>query len=167
MVLGARLFPELTSEPHFWIPGNRREGWQMGWKPRDWGAQCVKCLSRQRSTSMLRTFVHTGCSAWAVLSQFFTREGIYSSKTQSKGHTSLHWGLPKWLSGKEFACQSGDLHSIPGSGRCPREGNGNPFHYSCLGNLMDRGARQASPQGITRVGYNLLTKLPLRPIPLR
>ena len=41
MVLGARLFPELTSEPHFWIPGNRREGWQMGWKPRDWGAQCV------------------------------------------------------------------------------------------------------------------------------
>ena len=30
--------------------------------------------------------------------------------------------------------------SIPGSGRYPREGNGNPFHYTCLENSMDRGA---------------------------
>ena len=33
----------------------------------------------------------------------------------------------------------GDIVSIPGSGRCPGEGNGSPFQYSCLGNPMDRG----------------------------
>ena len=42
--------------------------------------------------------------------------------------------LPRWLSGKESAWQAGDTGSIPGSGRFPGEGNGNPFQYSCLGN---------------------------------
>ena len=40
----------------------------------------------------------------------------------------------------ESACDAGDAGSIPGSGRSPREGNGNPLQYSCLGNPMDRGA---------------------------
>ena len=47
--------------------------------------------------------------------------------------------LPIWLSSKESACNVGDVSSIPGLGRSPREGNGSPLHYSCLGNLMDRG----------------------------
>ena len=37
------------------------------------------------------------------------------------------------------ACDAGDLGSIPGLGRSPGEGNGNPFQYSCLENPMDRG----------------------------
>ena len=41
---------------------------------------------------------------------------------------------------KVFACNVGDLGSIPGSGRSPGEGNGNPFQYSGLENPMDRGA---------------------------
>ena len=41
--------------------------------------------------------------------------------------------------GKESACNAGDLDSIPGSGRSPGEGNGNPLQYSCLENPMDRG----------------------------
>ena len=49
-------------------------------------------------------------------------------------------GLPRWLSSKEFAYNVGDLGLIPGSGRSPGEGNGNPLQYSCLGNPMDRGA---------------------------
>ena len=36
-------------------------------------------------------------------------------------------GLPWWLSGKESACQAGDKSSIPGSGRSPAEGTGNPL----------------------------------------
>ena len=40
--------------------------------------------------------------------------------------------------GKKSACNAGDLRSIPGSGRPPREGNGNPRQYSCLENPMDR-----------------------------
>ena len=39
---------------------------------------------------------------------------------------------------------TGDVGSIPGSGRVPGEGNGNPLQYSCLRNLMDRGAWQAT-----------------------
>ena len=41
---------------------------------------------------------------------------------------------------KESACNVGDLGLIPGSGRSPAEGNGNPFQYSCLENPMVRGA---------------------------
>ena len=46
--------------------------------------------------------------------------------------------------GKESDCNAGDLGSIPGSGRCPGEGNGNPLQYSCLENPMDSGAWQAT-----------------------
>ena len=46
------------------------------------------------------------------------------------------FGLPRWLSGKESACQAGDMGLIPGSGRSPGEGNGNPLQYSCLENPM-------------------------------
>ena len=49
-------------------------------------------------------------------------------------------GLPWWLSGKEFACNVGDLGLIPGSGRSPGEGKGHLLQYSCLENSMDRGA---------------------------
>ena len=41
---------------------------------------------------------------------------------------------------KAFAYNAEDLGSVPGSGRSPGEGNGNPLQYSCLENPMDRGA---------------------------
>ena len=41
-------------------------------------------------------------------------------------------GFPGGSDGKEPACNAIDLCSIPGSGRCPREGNGNLLQYSCL-----------------------------------
>ena len=41
---------------------------------------------------------------------------------------------------KKSACNAGDLGSIPGLGRSPGEGNGNPLQYSSLENPMDRGA---------------------------
>ena len=49
-------------------------------------------------------------------------------------------GLPGGSVGKESACNEGDLGSIPGSGRSPGGGHGNPLQYSCLENPMDRGA---------------------------
>ena len=69
------------------------------------------------------------------------------------------FGLPRWL-GKDFTCQAGYAGSFPGSERSPEEGNGNPLQYSCLGNLMDKGAWQAIiPQGCKkRVGHDLATK---------
>ena len=49
--------------------------------------------------------------------------------------------------GKECACREGDLGSIPGLGKSPGEGNGNPLQYSCLENPMDRGAWQVTVHG--------------------
>ena len=46
--------------------------------------------------------------------------------------------------GKQPACNAGDLSSIPGLGRSPGEGHGNPLQYSWLENSMDRGAWQAT-----------------------
>ena len=69
-------------------------------------------------------------------------------------------GLPLWLSGKESTCQEGDLSLIPGSGRSPGEGNGNPLQYSCLENPMERGSWQAVVHEVTRVIHNLATKQP-------
>ena len=46
-------------------------------------------------------------------------------------------GFPGGLDGKESACNAGDPSSIPGSGRSPGKGNGNPHQYSCLENSMD------------------------------
>ena len=40
---------------------------------------------------------------------------------------------------KESVCNAGDLGSIPGLGRSPGEGNGNPLQYSCLENPIERG----------------------------
>ena len=58
--------------------------------------------------------------------------------------------LPCCSDGKESTCDSGDLGSIPGSGRSPGEGNGNPLQYSCLGNPMDRGAWWATVHGVMK-----------------
>ena len=49
-------------------------------------------------------------------------------------------GFPGGSDGKASACNAGDLSLIPGSGRYPGEGNGNPLQYSCLKNPMDGGA---------------------------
>ena len=47
--------------------------------------------------------------------------------------------FPGGSDGKASACNAGDPGSIPGSGRSPGEGNGNPLQHSCLENPMDRG----------------------------
>ena len=59
-------------------------------------------------------------------------------------------GLPRWHSGKESACQAGDMGLILGQGRSPGEGNGNSYQYSCLGNPMNRGAQQATVHGVSK-----------------
>ena len=62
--------------------------------------------------------------------------------------------------GKESACSAGDPGLIPGSGRSPGEGNGNPLQYSCLENPMDKGAWQSTVHGVARVGHDIATKPP-------
>ena len=52
----------------------------------------------------------------------------------------MYMGFPGGSEVKASACNAGVLGSIPGSGRSPGEGNGNPLQYSCLENPMDGGA---------------------------
>ena len=58
--------------------------------------------------------------------------------------------FPGRSDGKEFTCHAGDLVLIPGLGRSPGEGNGNPLQYSYLENSMDRGAWWATVRGVTK-----------------
>ena len=62
--------------------------------------------------------------------------------------TPLFLGFPGGSNGKESACSAGDLGSIPGSGRFPGEGHGNPLQYSCLENPHG----QRSPVGYCQWG---------------
>ena len=71
-------------------------------------------------------------------------------------------GLLQWLNSKESACNAGDAGGmgwIPGLGRSPGGGNGNPLQYSCWENLMDRGAWWATIHRIAENCTRLSTEL--------
>ena len=70
-------------------------------------------------------------NAWIELKQVNLLNSIASSKQLDDNTRS---------DGKESACSAEDLGLIPGSGRSPGEGNGNPLQCSCSGNPMDRRA---------------------------
>ena len=59
-------------------------------------------------------------------------------------------GSPDGSVVKNLPANAGDMGSIPGSGRPPGGGNGNPLQYSCLENPMERGARQATVHGVAK-----------------
>ena len=59
----------------------------------------------------------------------------------------MYVGFP---GGSEFACNSGDPGSNPGSGRSLGEGNGNPLQHCCLENVIDRVAWLATVHGISK-----------------
>ena len=69
-----------------------------------------------------------------------------SCLTRDKTRIGLHWQL----SSKESACNAGDPGSVPGWGRSPGEGNGNPLQYSCLENPMDKGAWGGTVHGVAK-----------------
>ena len=59
-------------------------------------------------------------------------------------------GFPGGSDSKDSVCNAGNPGLIPGLGRSPGEGNGNPLQYSCLENLVDRGAWQAPVHGVAK-----------------
>ena len=66
---------------------------------------------------------------------------------------SLEVGLPWWLNSKESTCNAGaagDAGSLPGWGRSPGRGHGNPLQYSCLENPTERGAQRATVHRVTK-----------------
>ena len=75
---------------------------------------------------------------------------IHINDFWGRSYLPLIYGFPHGSNSKEYICNTRDLGSIPGSGKSPGEGNGNPFQYSCLENSMDREAWQATVPGITK-----------------
>ena len=69
----------------------------------------------------------------------------FSNPSELDELVKKHLGGPD---GKVSAYNAGHLGSIPGLGRSPGEGNGNPLQYSCLENRMDRGSWQATLHGV-------------------
>ena len=57
----------------------------------------------------------------------YIKKSIRKYNVEGFSTTSVQWGILGGLDGKESACNAGDLGSIPGSGRFPGEGNGNPL----------------------------------------
>ena len=66
--------------------------------------------------------------------------------------------LPCWLSGKEYACNAGDVNLIPGLRRSPGEGNGNLLQYSSWEVPWTEKPGRLQSMGSQRVGHNLATK---------
>ena len=89
-----------------------------------------------------------GPSLWGFMS--FPSHVSAHSNHSVNDHFSwwlLHW-FPCSSDGKESTWNAGDLGLIPGSGRSPGEGNGNPLQYSCLENSTYRGTQQATVHGV-------------------
>ena len=59
-------------------------------------------------------------------------------------------GLPRWLSSKESTSNAEDMGSVPGLGRFPGKGNGNPLQYSYLGNPMNRAVWWATVHAVVK-----------------
>ena len=77
---------------------------------------------------------------------FLVSDKLYPEVVSCREYLLLFGGSD----GRESACSAGDLGSIPGSGRSPGGGDGNPLQYSCLENPMGRGAWQATVHGVTK-----------------
>ena len=90
---------------------------------------------------------------------FFNEYIIWIIQEQSKNHEGGMWYLgghsghqifPAGSDSNKSACNAVNLGSIPGSGRSPGEGNGNPLQHSCLENSMDRGTWQSTIHWVSK-----------------
>ena len=101
------------------------------------------CFAMQRGTQKLCV------PTWENLVRSFTVNG----STVGLLRLGCMQGFPDGTVVKNPPANAGDTREtglIPGSGRSPREGNGNPLQYSCLGNSMDRGAWWATVYGVAK-----------------
>ena len=91
-----------------------------------------------------------GWTGWiSLLSKELSRV-LSNTTVQKHQFIGTQLGFPGASEVKASACNAGDLGSIPGLGRSPGEGNGNPLEYSCLENPMDGGAWWATVHGVAK-----------------
>ena len=89
-----------------------------------------------------------------IKSWFFEKidktDKLLAGLTKKKQRKTKLLGFLRGSMVKNSPANAGDMDSIPGPGRSPGKGNGNPLQYSCLGNPMDRGAWQATVHQATK-----------------
>ena len=134
-----------------WTPrGERRVGWD---ELKDWDWHIYITMYKIDNENLLKnTRNSTDCSVVTEMWRESKKRvdiGIYI--TDSFFCTAeTNTGIPRWHSGKNPPINAGDLGLIPGLGRSPGGQNGNPLHFSCLENLVDRGAWQATFHGVAK-----------------
>ena len=123
------------------IEGRRKRGWQRTryldgiTDSMDMSLSRLQEMVKDRETWHAAVFeVTKSWTRWVTKQQQF---GIYE-------------GFPDSLDSKESGCNAGDPGLIPGLGRSPGEGHGNPPRYSCLKNSIDNGAWHATVHGIAK-----------------
>jgi len=148
--LGAQ--PHILSHKRDWP---WRQPWgHLLWLYRKW-ASLRRSLAGEQGHGLLPTderkysSEYNGHTPWRLQISLYVLGGICTwgwsldVKSGSCGDRAFIIGFPGGSDGKESAYNAGDPGSIPGSGRSPGGGNGNPLQSSCLGNPMDRGAWRA------------------------
>ena len=105
-----------------------------GYSP--WGREESDTTEHARTST--HTHIHTRARARQV-DEVWPQDVDWVQVWSILSHLPGNKGLPGGSGGKVSTCNAGDLGSIPGSGRSPGDGNGNPLQYSCLENPMDRG----------------------------
>ena len=129
------------------IEGGRRREWQrMRW---------VDCITDSTDMSLSKLWeLVMDREAWHV-----AVHGVAKSQTQLSNWTELRTRINKYKPliaslvaqmVKKSSCNTGDPGSIPGLGRSPGEGNGNPLQYSRLENPLDKGAWWATVHGVSK-----------------
>ena len=107
-------------------------------------------ISFSRGSSQPRDWTQVSCIADRRFTVWATREAKFILLKEIKRYLYKWKGFPVGSDGKESVCSARDPDSILGLGRSPEEGNGNPLHYSCLKNPMDRGAWRATVHGVVK-----------------
>ena len=93
---------------------------------------------------------HSSTLAWRIPQSEEPGRLQSTGRKESDTTERVLMGFPGGSVVKNLPAIAGDMGLIPGSGRSPGEGNGNPLHYSCLGNLIDRGAWKAIVHGVAK-----------------
>ena len=106
------------------------------------------------------THTHTFTHTYTAIQAGRVFNPLLAQGTHCSPSCFCYWAIHIWghshcertggSDGKASACKAGDAGLIPGSGRSPAEGNGNPLQHSCLENPMDRGAWWATVHGVAK-----------------